>query len=58
MNALAKAVRHGHDRTSEVWCAERTEGREIRYMSHARARRAGKWAIKKYSKVFKKLAGA
>jgi hypothetical protein len=57
MNAVAKILHRSNGSTSEVSCEKTTvHSREIRYASRNRARKAGQWAIKKYSGVFKKLA--
>jgi hypothetical protein len=54
MNALAKAIKRSHESTSELSYVRDT--REIRFASRHKARKAGSWAVKKYSGVFKKLA--
>jgi hypothetical protein len=64
MNAAEKILHRDDDKRGILYMpaidssAAPIADREIRYMSHSRARKAGKWTIKKYSGVFKKLARA
>jgi len=56
MNATAKAIhRESEGRVATKHCCST---RVIRFASHAKAKKAGRWTIKKYSGAFKKLAAA
>ncbi|MFN2507148.1 MAG: hypothetical protein ABR589_00050 [Chthoniobacterales bacterium] len=57
MNAIAKLARNVSGTPKVNRSGKSTGVREIRFASNGDARKAGKWAIKKYAGVFKKLAG-
>ena len=56
MNAIAKIARNVSSTHKADGSSKPTRVREIRFATTADARKAGQWAIKKYSGVFKKLA--
>ena len=56
MNAIAKIARNVSSTHKADGSSKPTRVREIRFAATADARKAGQWAIKKYSGVFKKLA--